>query len=166
MDYQEEGSVQNTYANGVQALESFFEPMAATLSAFADERNLLIEKYRHEGFVWSLKFRHPRGGEAVVQVYRKEVERKDSETVVVRGDWWVDDYPAGTRSIRRGRSRQLERCQTQLLISALEDSLDQFLAWVPGLWDQVIYGLGGDWARYWRSKDEFDRLLLRLPEPR
>jgi len=63
--------------------------MAATLSAFADERNLLIEKYRHEGFVWSLKFRHPRGGEAVVQVYRKEVERKDSETVVVRGDWWV-----------------------------------------------------------------------------
>jgi hypothetical protein len=79
-----------------RAIRSFFAGIAPALEAFADKHNLKIDKYYHESPTWTLMFRHPQKGIAMI-----EVERLSGCSLRLRAVWWHDDYDAATRSVKQ-----------------------------------------------------------------
>jgi len=140
------------------ALEAFFRPLAPTLERFASEHHLLIDRYYHDGPGWDFRFRHPRGGEAYV-----EVRRAADGAIKIIKMWWQDDYERATRSAKTEVSDLIPLGSIDLystLVSALRDAL----AWTPDCWDHVHSGYESVWHRTW-TKQQFDALLDRLPFP-
>jgi hypothetical protein len=145
----------NMTASESASLHAFFAPIAPVLELFAATHNMQITKYYHDSASWRMDFRHPQGGVAAIHV-----SRISDAALSVDGTWWVDDYDARTRSLRRLRAVPLD-AGSPTLADALESALEQELSWEQGEWDQVAGGYD-DWQQTWSAAD-FEALNNRFP---
>jgi hypothetical protein len=60
------------YETEFPRLEAFFAPLAKEVREFAATNRLSIDRYDHQAPGWSLRFRHPQGGEAYVEIRRAD----------------------------------------------------------------------------------------------
>jgi hypothetical protein len=67
----------------------------SNVKRFARSHNLQIERYYHQFPCWSLRFRHPKGGEACI-----EICKSGKHSLRIAALWWIDDYDEGIRSGR------------------------------------------------------------------
>jgi hypothetical protein len=140
--------------------DHYFLPVSDVLAEFANTHNLLIEKYYKEVPMWSLCFSHPCGGHA-----KLDVIRASEDTVRIMGSWWVDDYAAFSRSLKRGELVNAP-LSNEPLLEHLERYLQTVLAWTNGQWSQVYASYRGIWDQTWKTKERFDAAQLRWPKPR
>ncbi|MHC4069727.1 MAG: hypothetical protein ACYS18_10845 [Planctomycetota bacterium] len=137
-------------------LEKFFSKISDTLYKFAGSRNLQIEKYYHQLPSWWFKFRHPKGGEAYL-----EVRRINDEEVMLIQAWWYDDYDASTRSSKHPDPKTCELSNIDLM-KLLNEKLDEMLSWEFGKWDNVY----GGYKRIWKGhRKDFEKWREGLPYP-
>src|SRR5262245_7698730 len=113
-------------------LERFFRPIATCLEQFASEHNLLIERYYHDAPVWSLRFDHPAGGSATIDVARAVV----GGSVTVTGTWWLDVYREFTRYLR-DTARVSCPAEPDAVTQVLRSTLSEVLGWQPGAWSRI-----------------------------
>lgn len=140
--------------------DRFFVPLAGSLEAFAEQNRLRIEKYYHDAPTWSLLFRHPKGGVAKVEV------TKNTETQVgIGGIWWIDDYDAGTRSLRVFETKLLP-VEEAAVVQCATEALRDILSHDVGSWSQVATGLKPLWHMQPRSFIEDYVKLYDYPKNR
>jgi len=139
-------------------LEQQFAPVAPALESVAEQRNLLIQRYRHDQPVWDLCFSHPSAGQAKV-----EVHRIPDSGFMVTGAWWVDDYDSATRRIKWAEQMSVDSDATSVR-EAVERLLDEMLRWQPGQWTRER----SDYQKIWHcySKSQFEAMTPRWPSPR
>lgn len=104
-------------------LEAFFAKISSVLESFANNHNMLIVKYFHDGPSWSFQFKHPLDGSGQI-----EVEKTDDDSVLLRKSWSIDDYDISTRFLKYppGKKMGLDHAE---LHQALEDALTDILQW-------------------------------------
>jgi hypothetical protein len=103
-----------------------FRAVAPAIEAFAQERGLLIERYRRGKPTWELRFARRLGGEAVIAISYRE---RTGHVLDVSAVWWVDD--AATQS-RRLRSEKIAVYDRRAAPAALAQQLDEALTTVDG----------------------------------
>ena len=140
------------------AYDEFFGPISAGIVRLATERGLLIDKYYHEAPCWSLIFRHPKGGVAKV-----EITEKDDGRVGIGGVWWMDDFDAGTRSLKWFEEEVVAHEDAEVGRSA-EMMFERILAHRGGEWSKVADGYKPLWQPYGRSYIEDDEKRYPLPK--
>jgi hypothetical protein len=138
-------------------MEQFFAPLADAIHEFAAKRNLLVDKYYHHGRDWSLRFNHPKGGQASIDLIRDEAEQLQISPV-----WHFDDYDKFTRNLHWRKGRVIPR-ELSLVTQALEDEFTSIISEKFGNWNQVAGGYEDAWGRF--SKDEFRSMTPKLPYP-
>ncbi len=140
-----------------KAYDEFFAPISAGILRLASTRGLKLEKYYHEAPLWSLLFRHPKGGVAKV-----DISMRDDGRVSVFGVWWKDDFDAGTRSLARFEEEIVPHEDTAVARSAAV-TLEKILARQPGSWSQVVDGYKPLWQPYGHSFIEDDEKRYSFP---
>ena len=140
-------------------LEEFFAPIAERIRVFATKNRLSIDRYYHQAPGWSLRFRHPEGGEAYV-----EIRRVDEKSFVLLQSWWMDDSTANARSIKLGKSGPHSRDEVDLT-TTLQTSLDEVRSWQPGEWTQVAVTYEEQQRREEGLRREALQLHLRMLRP-
>jgi len=138
--------------------DRFFEPIAIAVSTFAERHNLKLEKYYNEAPVWSLLFRHPRGGVAKI-----DIEKDGEDHCKLRKSWWRDDYDKGVRSIRQAQVPEFRRDSARVAL-LLNDALHDILSWPSESWTGQHGGFADIWQRTW-SRDAFNQLEHAYPVP-
>lgn len=139
-------------------LERFFKPLAEEIEKFANDHNLIIDRYYHQGRVWSLRFAHPQGGDAALEIYMH-----DDDHFRIGESWCIDDYDTSTRSTRYSLSQPIRRGEHSLT-PLLRQSLLEILSWQPGEWTKVSGDYQGIWHQYTRA--EFEAMRRQLPQVR
>jgi len=137
--------------------EEWFAPLAAAITAFARAHNLLVDKYYHESTSWDLRFNHPRGGQASIEVYNES-----ADFAGVGSGWHLDEFECFTRSIHRRARRKIAK-EPVLLARELANELAAITAVPLGQWTQVAKGYEQIWGQY--TKQEFERMTPRYPDP-
>jgi hypothetical protein len=74
-----------------------FRAVAPAVEAFAQQRGLLIERYRRGKPTWELRFARRLGGEAVIAISYRE---RTGHVLDVSAVWWLDDPATQTRRLR------------------------------------------------------------------
>lgn len=74
--------------------EKWFGRIAAPINSFVAEDGLVLDKYCHDGPSWDLRFGHPWGGNASIQVMNAGDMARFSSV------WYPDDYDRFVRSLR------------------------------------------------------------------
>ncbi|HEY4872567.1 MAG TPA: hypothetical protein VIJ03_11805 [Candidatus Dormibacteraeota bacterium] len=83
-----------------------FRAVAPVIEAFAQERGLLIERYRRGKPAWELRFARRLGGEAVIAISYRE---RTGHVLDVSAVWWLDDRAAQTRRLRSAKVAVYDR---------------------------------------------------------
>lgn len=139
--------------------DAFFPPIADEIAAFAERHNLIIEKYCHDAPSWSLAFSHTNGGAAKI-----DLMMRSESSLTVDGIWWIDDYDASTRSIKRTDRIECERIPS-VVAELIESTFKSLLSFQPEEWSQVATGYENFWKKTW-TKEQFERLKDRYPAPK
>lgn len=138
-------------------LNEWFAPIADAIEQFAARRNLQIDKYYHQSPSWSLRFSHPNGGEASIQLCKSDENR-----LLVAAGWWVDDEVHGARY-----SHDRERLSVSPNPTAVSTALEKELAALAmvefGAWTSVYEWTEDDWEN---RRDEPATLPSNYPLPR
>ena len=137
---------------------SFFEAIAEPLNAFANRRNLVIDKYYHNAADWTFRFAHPVGGNGQIQVMRV-----GDGSLWIALSWYIDDYNSFTRSIKYDTWKNISP-DTEALTVLLENALATILGWKLGEWTEVFGSNEYPWGQY--TKKEWDRMQPAYPLPR
>lgn len=137
-------------------LDPLFCPFAETIKNFVVRHNLLIQKYYHDASTWSLLFEHPLGGQAKIDIWIRDPEKLEIQSVR-----WQDEYSKWTRSLKWGEKQFVLPNPTELS-DVLSRTLDTMLRWRPDDWDQVAGDYQQFWSRY--SKDEFEAMTPSWPK--
>ena len=103
-----------------------FRAVAPAVEAFAQERGLLIERYRRGKPAWELRFARRLGGEAVIAISYRE---RTGHVLDVSAVWWLDDPATQTRRLRSEKVAIHER---RAAPSALTEQLGAALGIVDG----------------------------------
>jgi hypothetical protein len=74
-----------------------YRAVAPAVEAFAQQRGLLIERYRRGKPTWELRFARRLGGEAVIAISYRE---RTGHVLDVSAVWWLDDPATQTRRLR------------------------------------------------------------------
>lgn len=138
--------------------EAWFAPLSTVITQFSLTRNLLLDKYHHEGCSWDLRFTHPRGGRGAVTVYNWALD-----TARIGSVWHIDDYDRFTRFIHWRHPREIAK-DPEVLARELEDELAAILAVPLGQWNQIAKDYRPIWGRH--SKQEFESMAPNYPYPR
>jgi hypothetical protein len=101
-----------------------FRAVAPAVEAFAQERGLLIERYRRGKPAWELRFARRLGGEAVVAISYRE---RTGHVLDISAVWWLDDPASQTRRLRSEKVAVYDRRATP---AVLAQQLDEALATV------------------------------------
>lgn len=137
--------------------EAWFAPLSQVITDLAHRHNLLLDKYYHQGPSWSLRFNHPRGGQASVSVSNggPEVAKVDSV-------WHLDDYDRFTRFLHWRKPRDVPK-DPESVRRELELEFSALLAVPLGEWNQVATGYERVWSRF--SKAAFLAMTPKYPDP-
>jgi hypothetical protein len=98
-----------------------FREVAPALEAFAQDRGLLIERYRRGKPAWELRFARRLGGEAVIAISYRE---RTGHVLDVSAVWWLDDPATKTRRLRSEKVAVYDRRASP---ATLAQQLDQAL---------------------------------------
>lgn len=144
------------YIQQHEKLEARFAPYANTLMAFAQKHNLLIGKYYHDASVWSLKFEHPKGGQAKIDVFIRNADKIEIQTVR-----WLDIYSKWTRSLKYGETKKINPNNRELT-EALSISLKEMLEWKTDDWSTIA----NEYENYWNmfTEEEFKAMTPNWPK--
>ena len=139
-------------------LKEFFSRIASVLEEFAQTHNLMIEKYYHQGPLWTFMFQHPKGGSGQI-----EVEKSGRDSVLIRCSWYIDDYDNNTRWLKYPSD---EKCSLdhRVLREFLEESLKQIFSWNKEDLESrksKYYA----WSKHF-SKEEFEGQNAKYPIPK
>jgi len=135
--------------------EQFFSPLSRTISAFAADHGLALEKYYHDAPTWSLGFGHPLGGQAKI-----DVSRLDDLRVQVQAIWWLDDYRTFTRSLKWG-GKSVAAPNPSVVSGMLSDALGECLSWSQPDRTDIASGYEPFWSSM--SEGEFNAMANRWP---
>lgn len=146
------------YDKVIADLDAFFAPASDLLISFARQHNLFLEKHYHDAPVWSLCFTQPLGGSAKVDV------RREGNLLSISGVWWVDDYDAGTRSMK---DIEAVKCEPdgEELAAVMAKTLSELMSLTSGNWSRVATGYKRGWHKTW-TKEQFQKLSEPWPRPR
>lgn len=149
---------QNLLDKELPRIEEFFSEISETIIKFTKEYNLLIDKYSYQLPVWSLRFAHPKSGEAHIEV-SKNVE----DMIGISGYWVIDNYEEFTKYIKSSAPILIPLMQKNLLYQYLIKEIGAILAWEKGTWSSVSKGYKKDWGKY--RKEKFYDMKNKLPVP-
>lgn len=141
----------------LQEQETWFAPLAETISDFARARDLTLDKYYHESAGWDLRFKHPSGGEGSVTVYNGGAVAR------IGAVWYLDDYDQSTRFIHSRPPRALAKTPEDVHRELIAE-LAAILAVPVGQWTQIAKGYQAIWGRY--TKAQFESMHGRYSYPR
>jgi len=110
--------------------DRWFQPIAPTIEAFAKRRNLSLEKYFHDSPAWFLRFAHPKGGDASIQI------TNFSDLVGVISSWAFDDDDLATRYLHWEDAKRVAK-DPHTLVNALNASFRYIVTREFGDWNQV-----------------------------
>lgn len=147
-----------TESQSFKAYDEFFAPLSAGILRFASSHGLQLEKYYHEAPCWSLIFRHPQGGVAKIEIWKKEDGR-----VGVGCVWWKDDFDSGTRSWKSFEEQIVTHDESSVSRGA-EAAFQKLMAHPFGKWSKVVDGYKPLWHPYGRSYIENDEKRYPLPK--
>jgi hypothetical protein len=136
-------------------MERFFAPISKSIQQFARRRNLLVDKYYHDGRDWSLRFNHPKGGQVSI-----ELRRDDNDRLLISSMWHLDDYESSRRFLYTREEQDCPR-EPDAVAEALEDELQCIVAVNLGAWQQCHQC---EWKRYTRV--EFEAMIPKYPNPK
>ena len=136
--------------------ETWFAPLSGAVHELAICHNLLLDKFYHESASWSLRFNHPRGGQASVAVYNA------GDLARVGSTWHVDDYDSFTRSIHWRHPREVPK-DADSVRRELKIELTAILALPLGRWNQIASGYERIWGQH--SKAAFQANAPKYPDP-
>lgn len=139
-------------------LERFFAPLADEIRRFALTHNMSIERYYHEAPDWRLQFTPPQGGSATI-----DIRRLDDQSFTLMTCWYVDDYDAGTRSLKAGGSPHYLVGDVRMH-DVLRRALVELLSWKKGEWSQVAGGYKQLWQHY--TREQFENASPQFPKVR
>lgn len=125
-----------------QSVETKCHECAAT-------HGILLRKYFHESFpFWQFCFKPPRGGQAMIELTRLSVTH-----FRLLENWWLDDYDAGTRSVKIRRHHKFDYNHFDVL-KQLQKSLEIILSWELDQWDTIHKDFGKDswYPRYTKQQ--------------
>jgi hypothetical protein len=104
-----------------------FRAVAPAIEAFARERDLLIDRYRHGKPSWELRFARRVGGEALLTISYRE---RTGHVLDVSATWWLDDRAAQTRRLRSEKIGVYDRrAPSTVLVQQLEAGLAMVDHW-------------------------------------
>ncbi len=136
--------------------EKWFGRIAAPINDFIARHGLVLDKYYHDGASWDLRFGHPLGGNASIQVMNAgDVARFCTV-------WYLDDYDQFTRFLH-WRDPIDVPLDSGSISKALFSELEAILATPLGEWTDIATGYATDWGTY--SKDQFQAMGLSYPLP-
>jgi hypothetical protein len=138
--------------------EAWFAPLSQVIGDVARRHNLLLEKYYHESPSWSLRFNHPRGGQASVSILNGGA----SSVAKVESVWHLDDYDQFTRFLHWRRARDVPK-DSESVRRELEIELAAILAVPLGQWNQVAKGYERIWGQF--TKAAFLAMAPKYPDP-
>ncbi len=138
-------------------VERYFSPISTCIENFSKRHNLFVDKYYHESESWDLRFAHPKGGNASINI-----GSLSNREVSVSSSWYVDNYDSFTRSLHRRGIRPIAMDPNELR-KALREELLAILAVEFGKWTEVAGGYEAHWSRY--TKEEFEALPPHYPQP-
>ena len=136
-------------------MEQFFAPISEAVHAFTTRRNLLLDKYYHDGRDWSLRFNHPKGGQVSIQL-----RRNDEDRLLISSIWHFDDYDKSMRSIYV-RDEQFCDRDPATVTKALENELQSIITVDFGAWQQGRHCPSGRYTR-----EDFNAMAPKLPNPK
>lgn len=148
----------NLFTKELPRIEEFFSEISETIIKFAKEYNLLIDKYSYQLPAWNLRFVHPKGGEAYIEV-SKSVE----SMIGISGHWFIDNYEEFKKYIKTSAPILIPIIQKKLLYQYLTRELGAIFMWEKDTWSSVSKGYERDWGRY--SKEKFYDMKNKLPIP-
>ena len=136
-------------------LEAFFAKISSVLDSFANNHNMLITKYYHQGPSWNFQFKHPTDG-----VGKIDVQKSDNDTVYVGYGWWIDDYDTSTRFMKfiQGKNIGIDHGE---LRQVLEDALEDILQWQKD--ELTPHKAPHPWSKRC-SKEQFYKQYENLPD--
>ena len=136
--------------------DQWFGRIATPINDFVDAHGLVLDKYYHDVPSWDLRFGHPRGGNASIQVMNAgDVARFCTV-------WYYDDYDQFTRYLH-WRDPIDVSLDSDSISSALRDELEAILAIPLGQWTEAATGYRLEWGRY--SKAQFEAMGPSYPLP-
>jgi hypothetical protein len=141
-----------------EELDRFFQPIAGCLERFASSHNLLLERYYHDSPCWSLRFAHPAGGSASI-----DVSRASEKSVTVSGSWWLDVYSEFTRYLRDAEEISCP-LEPDAIDEAIRSQFAEMLGWQSGIWSRIARDYEDIWSKY--SESDFNRMGPHFPHPR
>jgi hypothetical protein len=136
-------------------VERRFERCKDALFSFARTHDCDIGTYLKDIPAWHFVFGHPRGGEARVDLFMKNMD----EFYVV-GIWQVADYANGELATK-SLIIQPEEYSRDAVLARLEAMLAQVVAWTEKNMDRVV---NRHWSRWW-SRDQFAELPSQKRRP-
>ncbi len=141
----------------VEAEQAWFAPIAGSLLSFAKRRNLLLDRYYHDGRSWTFRFNHPFGGQASISAHHYP-----GDAARIGSSWHLDDYDRFTRYIHWRMPRELPKLEPYLS-RELDAELAAILALPLGRWNQTADGYAPSWGQY--TKEQFERMTPAYPDP-
>lgn len=136
--------------------EKWFSRIAAPIRKFVSEHGLVLDKYYHDGPSWDLRFGHPLGGNASIQVMNAGDVARFSTV------WYLDDYDQFTRFLH-WRDPIDVKLDPDAISKALLDELEAILATPFGNWTKIATGYKEEWGMY--SKPQFEAMGPSHPVP-
>lgn len=136
--------------------EEWFGRIAAPIKNFVVRHGLVLDKYYHDGPSWDLRFGHPLGGNASIQVTNAgDVARLSTV-------WYVDDYDQFTRFLH-WRDPIDVGLDIDSITKALHEELAAILATPLGKWTKIATGYKRAWGMY--PKAVFEAMGPTYPLP-
>ena len=137
--------------------EAWFDRIAEPINLIVAEHGLILDKYYHEGSSWDLRFSHPLGGNASIEVMNA------GDVVRLSTIWYLDDYDQFTRFLHRRDPIDVELLPDSIS-NALLDELDAILATPLDKWTQSATGYEDVWGKF--SKSQFTSMGRSFPLPK
>ena len=142
---------EQAYREHWKVVKHYFNALAPIINKFAHHHDLYIEKYYHGDPCWDLRFLHPKGGQASVNLSYKV----DDNRLLLRGTWHVDVFHEFTSYSKRGDAYDCDNPSEQLE-HAMHAVLKDIVSWEKSQLEAPP-GYENPWKRF--TEEEFKKWL-------
>ena len=137
--------------------DAWFEPISDPICQFVSKHGLYLDKYYHESPSWDLRFGHPLGGNASIEVMNGgNIARLSAVSC-------LDDYNKFTRFLHRREEVEVP-LNAEGISGGLMEELIGTLGTPLGKWTEVRSDYRDIWGRYTRT--EFESMGPNYPIPK
>jgi hypothetical protein len=137
--------------------EAWFAKIAKPISLFVAQHGLVLDKYYREVPSWDLRFGHPLGGSASIQIMNAGVVARICTV------WHLDDYDKFTRFLHWRDPVDVE-LDSESIFQTLAEELRAILATPLDNWTKVATGCEESWSGF--STAQFESMGPTYPIPK